>query len=331
MYITWEQFKAMLQKPFGYLPPSQLMALLARYVVMVAGDAAVYVRPPSEEESGKIYRFTQDDVAADWFLPDHKPYYSRFLQDSTDKVKYPNYDADLVEEQERIEQVLADTRGLTVEEINEWWHDHLMKSAHSQIPVGAQFKFVPATPTQPNQITIHPDSRGDYLPELRCYTGLPGTGPPGARKRSFKFPARLCETGGISHDHPQEEAGATKSQQQAVICEPEAPEPQANEVSMKAETQAAKMVKLEPTENDAEGGLLRILHATSAASATNDHDDDLTIALRRSIITASQEGYDEAVALALHVARVDAGMSTSSRPNTAIAVNEIVDVLSSQE
>ena len=65
--LPWETFFKMIEPSFGSIREDDLLAILKRAVVIIAGYRAVYVRLPSESKDGPVIMYTDEDVAQDWF------------------------------------------------------------------------------------------------------------------------------------------------------------------------------------------------------------------------------------------------------------------------
>lgn len=65
--MDWQTFLSMISPSVGGVAEDDLLAILKRSVVLVAGYRAVYLRLPSPSKSAPIFMYTNDDVANDWF------------------------------------------------------------------------------------------------------------------------------------------------------------------------------------------------------------------------------------------------------------------------
>eukprot|EP00973_Karenia_brevis_P014934 2038418-Karenia_brevis.AAC.1 len=68
-YVQHEAFMNMLAKTLGHVSDDDKMAVLKRFVVVIVGVNAIYVRAPSELADTPICRFSTDNVMQD-FLQD---------------------------------------------------------------------------------------------------------------------------------------------------------------------------------------------------------------------------------------------------------------------
>ena len=117
--ITHEEFMGMVGKSFGYLPNPHLMAVFKRYVTVIGGKHAVYVRPPGKGEDVPIYAFAEGNVARDWLLdPGNKASYAQFKKG--EKVTYDGFEAALRREQEYVDNLMNETGDMLPPEIVEW-------------------------------------------------------------------------------------------------------------------------------------------------------------------------------------------------------------------
>eukprot|EP00959_Pyramimonas_sp_CCMP1952_P030050 630298-Pyramimonas_sp.AAC.1 len=120
--IDPQLFMRMLEKPFGYLSQSHRLALTKRFVLVVVGRRALYVRAPSSDDAAQIFKFTQGNVASDFLLPDHKDALAGFYQgmDHEDCV-HPDYALHVENEYSLVCEVQEAVRQKTAEEIASWW------------------------------------------------------------------------------------------------------------------------------------------------------------------------------------------------------------------
>jgi len=131
--ITWEEFLAMLWTTIGHMTTTMRMALLGRYVTIVAGQNAIYVRPPSDKENGPILRFDIEDVHKDWLVEDHKTFLSAFKQQEKN-IKYDTYEEALQWETDFVKMVMEEHGGSKPEEIVAWWLDHVANQRRRHAP-----------------------------------------------------------------------------------------------------------------------------------------------------------------------------------------------------
>ena len=65
--LTWEEFLAMLRPSFSCVPEEDLLAILKRGVVIIAGYRAIYLRLPSSSKEAPILVVAEDEVGDNWF------------------------------------------------------------------------------------------------------------------------------------------------------------------------------------------------------------------------------------------------------------------------
>lgn len=77
--ITWDQFKDMFSA-CQYRKMPNLMAILERTVVNIAGDHAVYLGLPSEQKAEPILWFRYEGITEDWLRDKNKDVHTRAVQ-----------------------------------------------------------------------------------------------------------------------------------------------------------------------------------------------------------------------------------------------------------
>lgn len=157
---TPADFWKMVSPMYGHLQEAH--PIFKRCVSIIGGKEALYVRLPSENADQEIFRFSEDDVAKDWLMGDHKACLSSFRLGI--HQKYEGYD-------EAVEREDA-------------WVMQIMGAAHqpAQVPV----TDIPASSTSfgaPDVERVTSDADASYRFSV---TQLPS----GAAERSkFKFHA----------------------------------------------------------------------------------------------------------------------------------------------
>ena len=191
-FIDPQLFMKMLEKPFGYLSQSHRLALTKRFVLVVVGRHALYVRAPSSDDAAQIFKFTQGDVASYFLLTDNKGVLASFYQgmDHEDCV-HPDYALHVENEYSAVCEVQEAVRQKTAEEIASWWANRtadrlLSASAASAAP---SIRHVPATAGTPASdaggVRVRADADGQYRFRLPAAGSL---APPGGSRRAFRYP-----------------------------------------------------------------------------------------------------------------------------------------------
>ena len=65
--VSWEVFYTMMKPLLNGIAEDDMLAILKRTVVIIAGYRAVYMRMPSEKKDEPIKILTLNDVASNWF------------------------------------------------------------------------------------------------------------------------------------------------------------------------------------------------------------------------------------------------------------------------
>ena len=120
--ITFEEFFKMLGVIFNTSAMTHIMAILKRAVVIIFGKNAVYLRTPGESENVKIEAFSRKGVVDDCLSEDHKPYLTKLKRGQ--RVKYDDWDKNLVIESKLLDKILADPEELEAllkQETEERW------------------------------------------------------------------------------------------------------------------------------------------------------------------------------------------------------------------
>ena len=68
--ISWRVFYNMMNPSLNGIAEDDMLAILKRSVVIIAGYRAVYMRMPSEKKDEPIQILTLNDVASNWFQQD---------------------------------------------------------------------------------------------------------------------------------------------------------------------------------------------------------------------------------------------------------------------
>ena len=141
--ITHDDFMAMVGKTFGYIANPHLMAVFKRYITIIGGNNAVYVRPPGAEADVPVFAFVERAVAKDWLVDEHKHAYAMWKRG--ENVAYEGFDAAVRAEQEYIEGILSDTEEMTPPQVADWWAKRLSGSASGGEPAREASPSTPAT------------------------------------------------------------------------------------------------------------------------------------------------------------------------------------------
>ena len=124
-----EVFMKMLKKCLGHLSEDHRLAFLKRFITVVVGQHAIYVRPPSENSSETVYKFTDNEVHKDLLTsPGHKSFFGSWKKG--EDVEYPDFQAAVDREQALVEEIRTATSCLTTEkEIVSWWASGIATTA----------------------------------------------------------------------------------------------------------------------------------------------------------------------------------------------------------
>ena len=157
--ISFAVFQKMLGKSLGHLTEDLRLAFLKRYVTVVIGQNAIYVRPPSEEPSIPIHVFACDDVHKDMLTnPGHKAFFGTWKKG--DDKKYPGFEEAVHREQAFLDVVRTATCDLTTEkDINEWWVTHIVQNHRTST---APINVIPASPMEPSVLQVPFGTDGSY-------------------------------------------------------------------------------------------------------------------------------------------------------------------------
>lgn len=118
--ISHEEFMGMVGKTFGYVSAPHLMAVFKRYVTLIGGKNAVYVRPPGSEPDVPVHAFVEGGVAQDWLVdPGNKHVYSMWKKG--EKVTYDGFDAAQRREQDYLDNLMQASARMTPTEIVAQW------------------------------------------------------------------------------------------------------------------------------------------------------------------------------------------------------------------
>lgn len=130
------EFMPMTQSTFGALTDDDRDAVMKRFVTVVVGQRAIYVRPPSEQGSVPAYRFDDDSVMDDFLVtPGHKFFFGKWK--NGENVEYDGYQAALLEEENLLNKVFQDTANVTDEKgLVQWWGTAVL-SKWPSAPYGA--------------------------------------------------------------------------------------------------------------------------------------------------------------------------------------------------
>ena len=130
------EFMPMTQSTFGALTDDDRDAVMKRFVTVVVGQRAIYVRPPSEQGSVPAYRFDDDSVMDDFLVtPGHKFFFGKWK--NGENVEYDGYQAALLEEENLLNKVFQDTANVTDEKgLVQWWETAVL-SKWPSAPYGA--------------------------------------------------------------------------------------------------------------------------------------------------------------------------------------------------
>ena len=101
--IDHTSFMELMGHPFGDYPSQVELGFYKRFVTIIAGDRAIYVRHPSEHPTQSIYVFTEDDVVNDWMLPDNSEAYSAWKKG--EKIVYDGFEQRVQQEQAIIDSI----------------------------------------------------------------------------------------------------------------------------------------------------------------------------------------------------------------------------------
>ncbi|CAK0801154.1 unnamed protein product [Prorocentrum cordatum] len=191
-FVDPQLFMEMLEKPFGYLGQSHRLALAKRFVLVVVGRHALYVRAPSSDDAAQISKFTQGDVASDFLLPGNKGALPGFYQgmDHEDCVR-PDYALHVENEYSLVCEMQEAVRQKTSEEIASWWANRTadLLSSASAAPAAPSIHRVPATAGAPapdsGGVRVRADADGQYRFRLPAAGSL---APTGMSRRAFRCP-----------------------------------------------------------------------------------------------------------------------------------------------
>ena len=217
--IPHESFMNMLQKCLGHLTVDHKLAFLKRYITVVVGQNAVYVRPPSEDPSTKIFRITDDNLHKDFLVaPGNKGFFGAWKKG--DDKEYPNFAEAIDREQAMVDEIRTATADLTTDkEIIEWW----LTKVGLEEPRGLH--VLPATPLSQSTEVVPYDSDGHYTIPLTRVSSRQGhhTGLRQASGSTSSSVVSGAAAGSIDIRDDQGEPGATEGDVN-VKLEPPSPE-----------------------------------------------------------------------------------------------------------
>lgn len=81
--VSWGVFYNMMKPSLNGIAEDDMLAILKRTVVIIAGYRAVYMRMPSEKKDEPIQILTLNDVASNWFQQDKMWAYASWQQGNT--------------------------------------------------------------------------------------------------------------------------------------------------------------------------------------------------------------------------------------------------------
>ncbi len=285
--ISHDDFMKMVGTTFGHLSDDDKMAIFKRYVTLIVGLHALYVRVPSEETDVPIFRFTEDNVHKDFLNdPGHKEFFGLWKRGQD--VEYPGFDEAVREEQAMMDKVMEATRTFKSEkDIVPWYEKEIVQPWYVRKGIHhAQANEIPPTaPSTPgsSQMHVSADRDGKFrFPPPAPYQPMQLS----AGVRRFKFKKAAGE-----QDKPQ-----TTPQSIEIKREPLEDEEFAR-LLVKTESQAKTMhgemidlmspspSKKPRTSSDAEGNLDEdglekaveaMLDADSSMKSMDDDEDDIS-------------------------------------------------------
>ena len=161
------------------------LAFLKRYITIIIGLRAIYVRPPSEDPDTPIFRIAGDDAHLDLLCSGHKRYYGLWKQGKNES--YPEYEAAVEKEQQTIKDIDAATANLSDEKaIMQWWLTSIM--GHRNM-VEKTIPLTPLPPPSQEPLVIPAEADGSYLIPIPKI----GTAPrreSNKKRRPFRFPSK---------------------------------------------------------------------------------------------------------------------------------------------
>ena len=81
--VSWVVFYKMMKPSLNGIAEDDMLAILKRTIVIIAGYRAVYMRMPSEKKSEPIQILTLNDVASNWFQQDKMWAYGSWQKGNT--------------------------------------------------------------------------------------------------------------------------------------------------------------------------------------------------------------------------------------------------------
>ncbi len=121
-----EEFMGMVRSTFGALTDDDRYAVVKRFVTVVVGDRAIYMRPPSENPATPAYRFSEDAAMHDFLVaPGHKFQFGPWKNGQ--HVTYANFQDALAAEERFVSKVFEDTASVTDEKgLVQWWEEAVL-------------------------------------------------------------------------------------------------------------------------------------------------------------------------------------------------------------
>lgn len=181
-------------KLLGKVTDTDLMATLKRYVVVIFGENAIYVRPPSANDDMLVFRFDLDNAHKDVLVPDHKEFLSKWKRGRNEK--FEGYDDEVESEGQTIDELMDRVAGMDPDQMAQFWIDSYtgfsdpvaaVADVVSERPSDA-YTVIPATPETGMTQTVPVERGGAY------HFPLPRTGSGGRLRHKFVFGGKSTES-----------------------------------------------------------------------------------------------------------------------------------------
>ena len=166
--IPFEAFKLMFRPLLGKVTDTDFMATLKRFVVVIFGENALYLRPPSADVDMPVFRFDLNNAHKDVLVPDHKEYLAKWKQGRNEK--YEGYDEEMKSEDQTIDDLMGRVAGMEPDQITKFWIENYADTSDATtvvVGVAAEsaaepYNVIPATPETGMTQVIPLDRGGAY-------------------------------------------------------------------------------------------------------------------------------------------------------------------------